>query len=312
MCALGFTRCYPLIVKEKLLIVDGEIDQKALKGVFMSMMVVNPNTGRLEAWTLNPPTHGGAWDPESNGTFVNGTQISGRQLLAENDVVKICDLEFVFHHGTPASKETIAYDDSTETGALLVDDDPDFYGYFRQATPIDVIERMQIGSRPASRLVRFGRPDQFDRHPHRGRQVSRLPAAAGRLLGCLLPDREEQVDAEEARAWFDRHFELVCQVIEGISRQPQAGQPPVHDHGPGLGEGFGQGPRQVPADDLAADDVLAIDRCGERLLLHLLAHTAGLHAGQSVGTNVGYGRDETAQFINLTGGRQGDDHKSVN
>ncbi len=28
---------------------------------------------------------------------------------------------------------------------------PSFYGYFRQATPIDVIERMKIGSRPASR-----------------------------------------------------------------------------------------------------------------------------------------------------------------
>jgi phosphoenolpyruvate carboxylase len=33
----------------------------------------------------------------------------------------------------------------------LVYEDPDFYGYFRQATPIDVIERMNIGSRPASR-----------------------------------------------------------------------------------------------------------------------------------------------------------------
>jgi phosphoenolpyruvate carboxylase len=33
----------------------------------------------------------------------------------------------------------------------LVYEDPDFYGYFRQATPIDVIERMKIGSRPASR-----------------------------------------------------------------------------------------------------------------------------------------------------------------
>jgi phosphoenolpyruvate carboxylase len=33
----------------------------------------------------------------------------------------------------------------------LVRDDPGFYGFFRQATPIDVIERMKIGSRPASR-----------------------------------------------------------------------------------------------------------------------------------------------------------------
>jgi phosphoenolpyruvate carboxylase len=33
----------------------------------------------------------------------------------------------------------------------LVYDDPDFLPYFRQATPIDVIERLEIGSRPASR-----------------------------------------------------------------------------------------------------------------------------------------------------------------
>jgi len=33
----------------------------------------------------------------------------------------------------------------------LVRNDPDFYGFFRQMTPIDVIERMKIGSRPASR-----------------------------------------------------------------------------------------------------------------------------------------------------------------
>ncbi len=33
----------------------------------------------------------------------------------------------------------------------LVYDDPDFHSYFRAATPIDVIERLHIGSRPASR-----------------------------------------------------------------------------------------------------------------------------------------------------------------
>lgn len=33
----------------------------------------------------------------------------------------------------------------------LVYDDPDFIAYFRSATPIDVIERLEIGSRPASR-----------------------------------------------------------------------------------------------------------------------------------------------------------------
>ena len=38
----------------------------------------------------------------------------------------------------------------------LVYETPDFYDYFRQATPIDVIERLQIGSRPASRRKQKG------------------------------------------------------------------------------------------------------------------------------------------------------------
>ena len=38
----------------------------------------------------------------------------------------------------------------------LVYDTPDFYDYFRLATPIDLIERMRIGSRPASRRSRSG------------------------------------------------------------------------------------------------------------------------------------------------------------
>ena len=35
-------------------------------------------------------------------------------------------------------------------------DDAEFYEFFRQVTPIDVIERMQIGSRPTSRAERSG------------------------------------------------------------------------------------------------------------------------------------------------------------
>ena len=35
-------------------------------------------------------------------------------------------------------------------------DDPRCYDYFQQATPIDVIERMQIGSRPSYRPDRQG------------------------------------------------------------------------------------------------------------------------------------------------------------
>ncbi|HEY5759829.1 MAG TPA: phosphoenolpyruvate carboxylase [Steroidobacter sp.] len=38
----------------------------------------------------------------------------------------------------------------------LVFDDPEFHDFFCQLTPIDVIERMQLGSRPVSRLDRVG------------------------------------------------------------------------------------------------------------------------------------------------------------
>ncbi len=41
----------------------------------------------------------------------------------------------------------------------LVYETPDFYEYFRTATPIDVIERMRIGSRPASRRGQSGIED---------------------------------------------------------------------------------------------------------------------------------------------------------
>jgi phosphoenolpyruvate carboxylase len=42
-------------------------------------------------------------------------------------------------------------DASRETYKRLIYDDPDFVEYFRKATPIDVIERLGISSRPASR-----------------------------------------------------------------------------------------------------------------------------------------------------------------
>ena len=41
--------------------------------------------------------------------------------------------------------------DSRAAYRALVYDDPRFVAYFRQATPIDVIQRMEISSRPASR-----------------------------------------------------------------------------------------------------------------------------------------------------------------
>lgn len=48
---------------------------------------------------------------------------------------------------------------SRQAFRALVFEDPDFYQYFREATPIDVIERMRIGSRPASRRAGQGVKD---------------------------------------------------------------------------------------------------------------------------------------------------------
>ena len=46
--------------------------------------------------------------------------------------------------------------ESRNTYRKLVYETPDFYEYFRKATPIDLIERMRIGSRPSARASRGG------------------------------------------------------------------------------------------------------------------------------------------------------------
>jgi phosphoenolpyruvate carboxylase len=51
---------------------------------------------------------------------------------------------------------TIIADASRERYQALVYEKPEFARYFRQATPIDVIERLQIGSRPSARRSRSG------------------------------------------------------------------------------------------------------------------------------------------------------------
>jgi len=50
----------------------------------------------------------------------------------------------------------VVADVSRESYRKLVFETPRFYDYFRKATPIDLIERMQIGSRPSSRRGRQG------------------------------------------------------------------------------------------------------------------------------------------------------------
>jgi len=54
-----------------------------------------------------------------------------------------------------AMMEVVA-EESRKAYRKLIYDTPEFYDYFRLATPIDVIERMRIGSRPASRRSQGG------------------------------------------------------------------------------------------------------------------------------------------------------------
>ena len=63
---------------------------------------------------------------------------------------------------TPEHRRLLADTISTSARAAyrgLVYDDPRFTAYFRSGTPIDVIERMSIGSRPASRRAGAGVQD---------------------------------------------------------------------------------------------------------------------------------------------------------
>lgn len=57
-----------------------------------------------------------------NGTYLNDNRVEGRQKLNENDQVKVCDLVFVFHRGSPEAaariNETQVFD-----GFTVVDDE---------------------------------------------------------------------------------------------------------------------------------------------------------------------------------------------
>jgi phosphoenolpyruvate carboxylase len=65
--------------------------------------------------------------------------------------------------------------DSREAYRALVYDDPQFVDYFQWATPIDVIQRMEISSRPASRPV-YGGPLGTDGGNGRRGTIERLRA----------------------------------------------------------------------------------------------------------------------------------------
>lgn len=59
-----------------------------------------------------------------NGTFLNEKQVQGRQPLADGDELRVCDLVFSFHTGTPeAVMAAWEQTEGVEATAMMVDDD---------------------------------------------------------------------------------------------------------------------------------------------------------------------------------------------
>lgn len=84
----------------------------------------------------------------------------------------------------------------------LVYDDPNFFAYFTQATPIDVISRLRIGSRPGARRAQKGIQDlraiPWVFSWTQNRQM--LPAWYG--LGTALQNMEQQASAATLRQMY--------------------------------------------------------------------------------------------------------------
>ncbi|NQT39299.1 MAG: SpoIIE family protein phosphatase [Planctomycetes bacterium] len=77
-----------------------------------------------------------------NGTFLNGEEVTQQHLLAENDHLKICDLEFAFHHQLPTA--SVTNDDATvtrvlEPTAMMVDDE-------RPSTGSTIMSKIDVSS----------------------------------------------------------------------------------------------------------------------------------------------------------------------
>jgi len=93
-------------------------------------------------------------------------------------------------------------DVSRETYRRLVFDSPRFYAYFRLATPIDLIERMRIGSRPSSRRAGKGVEDLRAIPWVFAWTQSRLMLPGWFGLGSGLAAAGEQFDAAAFREMF--------------------------------------------------------------------------------------------------------------
>ena len=96
----------------------------------------------------------------------------------------------------------VVADESRKAYRKLVYDTPGFYEYFRRATPIDLIERMRIGSRPASRRGGTGVQDLRAIPWVFSWAQSRHMFPGWYGVGSGLKAAEQQFDAETFRTMF--------------------------------------------------------------------------------------------------------------
>jgi serine phosphatase RsbU (regulator of sigma subunit)/pSer/pThr/pTyr-binding forkhead associated (FHA) protein len=81
-----------------------------------------------------------------NGTFLNGRRVEGQEKLAENDQIKICDLVFTFHAGSPESVAGMI--ERAEHGAVTMVDDA------RPTPSSTIMSRVDVsGATSANRLA---------------------------------------------------------------------------------------------------------------------------------------------------------------
>ena len=121
---------------------------------------VSRGGGRITSAILSAPAGSvrGRYRMTEQGEAINAKYgLRGIAMRTLEQTVSAVALATALPH-TPDSRETgwtstmdVLARDSRAAYRALVYDDPHFAEYFRQATPIDVIQRMEIGSRPASR-----------------------------------------------------------------------------------------------------------------------------------------------------------------
>ena len=57
-----------------------------------------------------------------NGTFLNDERVTGQRELREDDQIKICDVVFVFHYGSPGAESESVQEGVSQSEAMMIDD----------------------------------------------------------------------------------------------------------------------------------------------------------------------------------------------